>query len=36
LYLRFSVRDLEQEVTVKINLKDFRSALSYYNSRASK
>jgi hypothetical protein len=36
LYMRFNVRDAEKEVTVKISLKDFRSALSYYNSRASK
>ena len=36
LYLRFSVRGSEKEVTIKLNLKDFRNALSYYNSRASK
>ena len=36
LFLRFSVRNSEKEVTSKINLKDFRNALSYYNSRVSK
>ncbi len=36
LFLRFSVRASEKEVTAKINLRDFRSALSYYNSRVSK
>lgn len=36
LFLRFSVRGSEKEVTAKISLKDFRSALSYYNSRVSK
>ncbi len=36
LYLRFSVRGAEKEITAKINLKDFRSALSYYNSRVSR
>lgn len=36
LYLRFSVRAAEKEVTVKINLKDFRAALNYYNSRVSR
>lgn len=36
LYLRFSVRGSEKEVTAKINLRDFRSALSYYHSRISK
>jgi hypothetical protein len=35
LFFRFSVRNSEKEVTAKINLKDFRSALSYYNSRIS-
>ncbi len=35
LFFRFSVRNSEKEVTAKINLKDFRSALSYYNSRVS-
>lgn len=33
LYLRFSVRSSEKEVTVKINLKDFRNALTYHSSR---
>jgi invasion protein IalB len=36
LFFRFSVRDSEKEVTAKINLKDFRNALAYYGSRASK
>ncbi len=36
LYLRFSVRAAEKEVTAKISLKDFRAALSYYNSRVSR
>jgi hypothetical protein len=36
LYLRFSVRASEKEVTAKINLKDFRAALNYYNSRVSR
>lgn len=36
LFLRFSVRDSEKEITVKLNLKDFRNALNYYNGRASK
>lgn len=36
LFLRFSVRDSDKELTARLNLKDFRSALSYYNSRISK
>lgn len=36
LYLRFSISSSEKEITAKLNLKDFRNALSYYNSRASK
>ncbi len=36
LFLRFSVRGSEKEITSKINLKDFRSALNYYTSRVSK
>ena len=36
LYLRFSIPTSEKEITAKLNLKDFRNALSYYNSRASK
>lgn len=35
LYLRFSVRDSNKEITAKISLKDFRSALSYHSSRVS-
>ncbi len=33
LYLRFSLRASEKEVTAKINLRDFRNSLVYYNSR---
>ena len=36
LFLRFNVRDSEKEITAKINLKDFRSALGYYINRISK
>jgi len=36
LYLRFSVRDSEKEITARISLKDFRNALSYYNLRMSR
>lgn len=36
LFLRFSITSLENEVTVKINLRDFRNAVSYYNSRINK
>ncbi len=36
LFFRFSVRGSEKEITTKINLKDFRNALSYYNSKISK
>ena len=35
LFLRFNPRSSEQDLTVKINLKDFRNALSYFNSRNS-
>ncbi|MBU6139962.1 MAG: hypothetical protein KGP29_00190 [Proteobacteria bacterium] len=35
LFLRFNVRDSEKEITVKLNLRDFRSALGYLNSRNS-
>ena len=33
LFLRFSVRNSEKEITVKLSLRDFRSALSYLNNR---
>ena len=33
LFLRFNVRDSDKEITARINLKDFRSALAYSNSR---
>jgi invasion protein IalB len=36
LFLRFDIKNSEKEITIKISLKDFRSALSYFNSRASK
>jgi hypothetical protein len=35
LFFRFNVKSSEKEVTIKINLKDFRNALNYYNSRVS-
>lgn len=35
LYLRFNLRDQENEVTARINLKDFRSALGYFNSKTT-
>lgn len=35
LFFRFNVKSSEKEITVKINLKDFRNALNYYNSRVS-
>ncbi len=36
LFFRFSVRDSEKEITAKINLKDFRNALTYFSNRVSK
>ena len=36
LFLRFNVRGNQKEITAKINLKDFREALEYYNLKASK
>ncbi len=36
LYLRFNIRDQEKEYTTRVNLKDFRNALSYLNGRISK
>ncbi len=36
MFLRFSVHGSDKEITAKLSLKDFRSALSYYNSRVSK
>jgi hypothetical protein len=36
LFLRFSVRGSDKEITARLNLKDFRSALSFYNSKTSK
>lgn len=32
LFLRFSVRESKKEITAKLSLRDFRSALSYLNS----
>ena len=36
LFLRFGSKTQEKEATVRISLKDFRSALSYHNLRATK
>lgn len=33
LFFRFSVKSQSKELTVKLSLKDFRDALSYYNSK---
>ncbi len=33
LFMRFSVRNSEKEITAKLSLRDFRSALSYLNNR---
>lgn len=33
LFLRFSVRNSEKEITAKLSLRDFRAALSYLNNR---
>lgn len=33
LYFRFKLQNNEKEITVKLNLNDFRNALSYYNKR---
>ena len=31
LFLRFNIRNSEKEVTIKLNLQDFRNAMNYYN-----
>ncbi len=36
LFIRFNIKGLEKEVTVQLNLKDFRQAVSFYNSKISK
>lgn len=36
LFLRFNVRNAEQEITVRLSLRDFRSAMNYYNSKISR
>jgi hypothetical protein len=36
LFLQFNISDIKKEVTVKINLKDFHKASSYYHSRITK
>lgn len=36
MFMRFSVKSSDKELTARLNLKDFRDALSYYNSRVSK
>jgi hypothetical protein len=33
LFLRFNVSNSEKEITAKLNLKDFISALEYYSSK---
>lgn len=35
LFLRFNVKDLRKAITIKIDLKDFKDALSYYESKTS-
>lgn len=35
LFLRFETNDSNKEITAKINLSDFRNALSYYRQRTS-
>ena len=35
LFLRFKVKELNKAVTIKIDLKDFRDALRYYESKTS-
>jgi hypothetical protein len=36
LFIRFNIRSSEKEITVKLNLKDFRDAISFYNSKFSR
>jgi hypothetical protein len=36
LFIRFNVRASEKEITVKLSLKDFRDAVSFYNSKYSR
>ncbi|MSP33363.1 MAG: hypothetical protein EXR06_00475 [Rickettsiales bacterium] len=36
LFFRFNIKDSDKEITAKINLNDFRNALSYYKERVSK
>ena len=33
LFIRFNSRDSEQEITARLNLKDFRKSVSYYNNK---
>jgi hypothetical protein len=35
LFIRFNIASSEKEITVKLNLRDFRSAVSFYNSKFS-
>lgn len=35
LYLRFNIMDSEKEITVKLNLQDFKRALTYYDQAIS-
>lgn len=36
LFFRFNIRESDKEITAKINLNDFRNALSYHKDRVSK
>ena len=36
LFFRFNIRESDKEITAKINLNDFRNALTYYKERVSK
>jgi len=36
LFIRFNISTSEKEITVKLNLKDFRDAVSFYNSKYSR
>ncbi|MES2676766.1 MAG: hypothetical protein V4612_00430 [Pseudomonadota bacterium] len=35
LFIRFNIKASEKEITVGLNLKDFRDSVSYYNSKFS-
>ena len=36
LFIRFNIKASENEVTVQLNLKDFRDAVAFYNSKFSR